>query len=118
MEYNGEKRNGKFHGKGKLIDENGNTYEGEFQLGEFHGQGKFIVDGNLTCEGKWVRGELIEGSMRDKVENFLYEGEIKDFKRHGKGTFFNYKDKRKFEGYWEDNVLEDSEDDWEVMTIE
>ena len=118
MKYDGEKRSGKFHGKGKLIDENGNIYEGEFQLGEFHGQGKFIIEENLTCEGKWVRGELIEGSMRDKVENFLYEGEIRDFNRHGKGTFFNYKDKRKFEGYWEDNVLEDSEDDWEVMTIE
>jgi len=118
MEYNGEKRNDEFHGKGKLVKENGDIYEGNFQFGEFHGQGKYIINQDVTCKGKWVRGELIEGSISSKIENLLYEGEIKDLKRHGKGIFFNYKDKKKFEGYWKDDVLEDSEDDWDVEEIE
>ena len=117
MGYNGEMREGKFHGKGKLIEENGNEQEGEFQLGDFHGEGNYIIDDKLICEGKWVRGELIEGSLRDVSGNFLYEGEIKDFKRHGKGTYFNYKDKKKFEAYWEDDELVEG-DDWDCQIIE
>lgn len=116
MEYNGKKRNGEFHGKGKLTEKNGNIYEGDFQFGQFHGQGKYIINKDLICEGKWVRGELIEGSISSKIENCLYEGEIKDFKRHGKGIFFNYKDKRRFEGYWTEDVLD--EDDWDCQIIE
>ena len=117
-EYKGEKRDGKFHGKGKLIDENGDVYEGDFQLGEFHGQGKYIINDDVTCEGKWVRGKLIEGSIKSKSENILYEGEIKDFKRHGKGTFYNYREKTKFVGFWEEGKLSDSVDDWECDEIE
>ena len=38
MGYTGEMHDGEFHGKGKLIDENGNVYEGSFQFGDFHGE--------------------------------------------------------------------------------
>ena len=76
------------------------------------------MNNDVTCEGKWVRGKLIEGSMKSKSENILYEGEIKDFKRHGKGTFYNYKEKTKFVGFWEEDKLADSVDDWECEEIE
>ena len=56
--------------------------------------------------------------MKSKSENILYEGEIKDFKRHGKGIFYNYKEKTKFVGFWEEDKLEDSVDDWECDEIE
>ena len=55
--------------------------------------------------------------MKSKIENFLYEGEIKDFKRHGKGTFYNYQEKRKFVGFWVEDRLADSVDDWECDII-
>ena len=117
MGYTGEMRDGEFHGKGKLIDENGNVYEGNFQFGEFHGEGTYWVNANdAVCKGRWVRGELIEGSITSKSENFVYEGEIKNLGRHGKGTFYNYQDGAKFTGYWKNDQL-DGEDDWECEEI-
>ena len=118
MEYNGEKRNDEFHGKGKLINETGDVYEGDFQFGEYHGHGKFTMSNNdIIWEGKWVRGELIEGSIRSKKLKFLYEGEIKNLGRHGKGIDFHYKKKRKFIAYWKDDKLEE-EYDWDCEIIE
>ena len=40
MKYNGEKRNGKFHGKGTL-NKDGYKYVGQWKNGKYHGQGTF-----------------------------------------------------------------------------
>ena len=37
--YEGEMKDGWFHGKGKFIYPNKVTYEGDFYKGEFHGKG-------------------------------------------------------------------------------
>ena len=37
--YEGETKDGWFHGKGKFIYPNKVTYEGDFYKGEFHGKG-------------------------------------------------------------------------------
>ena len=63
--YEGEFRNGKQHGRGKVKwqDASGNRYEGEFRNGKRHGRGTYTyASGNR------------------------YEGEWKDGKEHGRGT--------------------------------
>ena len=61
--YEGQWRDGKLHGQGKLTSLSGEVvYEGEWRDGKFHGQGKM----------KWSNGRV-------------YEGEFQDGKRHGQG---------------------------------
>ena len=40
--YEGEYKDGWYHGKGRFTYPNGVIYEGEFAKGEFHGNGKLI----------------------------------------------------------------------------
>ena len=72
--YEGELKDGKFHGKGELIFVNGYKYEGDFEYGKFHGLGKYTYKNGDT-----------------------YEGEFKDGKRHGKGKFI-FPNRNKYQG--------------------
>ena len=40
--YEGEFKEGWYHGYGKLFMDNGIVYEGHFDKGQFHGEGKLI----------------------------------------------------------------------------
>ena len=51
--YAGEKLNGLFHGKGKVVFTDGNVYEGDFQSGLMNGKGSFT----------WVDGTVYEGTI-------------------------------------------------------
>ena len=62
--YEGELKENKFHGQGKLILPSGTVYEGEFKDDKLHGKGKL----NFTSGGDYV-------------------GDFKDNKRHGQGTY-------------------------------
>lgn len=60
--YNGQFKDGEFHGKGTLTSKNGeSTYTGEFQDGKANG-----------------KGEL-------KTPHLTYTGEFKDYQFHGEG---------------------------------
>ena len=96
-------------------------YVGEWSRGEMHGQGNYteIRSGNITVgvwkEGrKWdtvtfdshgnvsykrVKGEISLVLKMNEFSNGKYEGEWKDLKWHGEGTF-TYPDGRKYEGQW------------------
>ena len=75
--YEGEFRNDKWHGKGKLTDEWG-VYEGGFKDGNFHGRGVYKYDNGNR-----------------------YEGEFKESRQHGDGTFYG-PDGSVFKGSWKD----------------
>ena len=61
-QYEGESKDGKLHGQGKITSADGHIYEGEFKDGKLHGPGKqTFADGHI------------------------YEGEFKDGKLHGPG---------------------------------
>ena len=57
-------------GKGKNVQQNGNTYEGEFLDGKRHGTGKSCY--LITTDGK--------------PDNSSYEGQYANDKREGHGT--------------------------------
>jgi len=63
-QYAGEWVAGQWHGKGKLLNPNGDSYEGEFYLDARHGQGVY----------KWDNGDV-------------YSGQFQQDKRHGQGQF-------------------------------
>ena len=80
------------HGKGTYkyggtynYGENRDVYEGEFRDGKFHGQGKLIYKDGSVYEGTWENGMPRNGKGTYK-ETFgrVYEGAFVDGKRHGK----------------------------------
>ena len=79
--YEGEMKDGKFHGYGVYRWNNGNSYDGEWENGNFHGHGIF----------RWADGDM-------------YDGEWKNDKRHGNGKWFNA-DGSYYTGVWEDGTV-------------
>ena len=107
-EYKGtvNQRN-EYHGYGKLYNKNGELiYEGEFKNGKRHGKGKLKVDIDgkvLFYEGEFENGELKEtfriydvaldendkytgyGKLYNDKSELIYAGEFKNGKFHGRG---------------------------------
>ena len=111
--YEGEFKDGKFHGQGALWRRGGQGYVGAFAAGEKHGQGK-QDDGYYTYEGgfshgKWTgMGVRITWSNRAaKIESERYEGDMVDGKPHGIGVWQeNSADKLlyRYEGAWQNGL--------------
>jgi len=57
--YTGEIVNGKAHGKGESVYENGASYVGEYQNGNFHGYGKCTFPYGDVYEGYWKDGKFV-----------------------------------------------------------
>ena len=85
--YEGEWRDGKLHGQGKLTSLSGEVvYEGECQDGKRHGQGKQTYADGAVYEGEWKDDKRHGQGKETYPDGFFYEGEWKDDKRHGYGT--------------------------------
>lgn len=108
--YEGEKNaQGKYHGQGKLINENG-SYQGEFKDGRYAGWGSFTYNDKRVSTGNWVLGKregtfttiwpdgkklvgeykksMIQTGKMDFINGSWYEGTFIDNK-FGKGKYFN-----------------------------
>lgn len=65
--YEGQVKNGRFHGKGKYTDPKGNVIEGTFKNGRLEGEATLsLSNGNVYLvrfqEGKEVEKKLIKGT--------------------------------------------------------
>ena len=87
-DYSGEFKNGKFHGQGTYIWDEGMKYEGEFKNWKMHGQGKITNkydDDIYNVEVK--NNNCIKGTMVSKTNKLVYVGEFnKKCVPHGQGT--------------------------------
>lgn len=104
--YSGEWRNGMYHGKGKLYSDTtlDLIYEGHFVDGKYDGYGEHRFSDNALYtfyEGNFKNGmKNAEGKILYKHKNkdfkycyeIRYDGEWKDDKKHGKGTYKSTKD--------------------------
>lgn len=127
--YSGEFSEDKYHGDGKLRFANGDIYKGKFSGGKASGSGKMTY----VQEGKKIEGSFKNGKPNgncivymgeDKFRGYMkngqfgtndiiieygsggkYNGQLKDFKRHGKGKMI-YPDNSYYEGEWEDDVYD------------
>ncbi len=85
--YEGEFKDGLFHGKGTLIWPDGERYEGEFDQGLWNGNGALYF-----FNGDVYRGEFVDGSFSGQGKMSFkngdrYEGEFKNGNFNGQGVF-------------------------------
>jgi hypothetical protein len=122
--YDGEFKDDKPHGHGRLQMRDRSIYEGEWNDGKRHGQGRLQFPDGAIYEGQWkddsrygkgrfqsVDGKIFEGEWRDNQPHGqgryqfpngeTYEGEWKDGKRHGQGRF-QLVGGETYEGEWKD----------------
>jgi hypothetical protein len=109
--YIGEVRDGRQHGEGVLLNEQGDTlYQGAYRDGRKHGFGIYQLRSGDLYEGNWyadrmdgegrmtfVNGEVYEGEWRSDrphgegrwvySDSSVYEGDFVNGQRHGEGTF-------------------------------
>ncbi|MFE8698447.1 hypothetical protein ACFYKT_19245 [Cytobacillus sp. FJAT-53684] len=101
MRYEGEYKNGKYHGFGKLYDDrNELLYEGEFEEGVYSGEGTSMEFWNILDQmyfGNFFNGkphgygtEFAKGRENGEVAPItLFKGQFKNGRRHGNGVL-NY----------------------------
>ena len=56
--YDGEWRNGRFHGYGKKHENGQLVYEGEWKSGLPDGKGVYFENGKKKYKGRWVKGQI------------------------------------------------------------
>ena len=83
--YIGQSLKGKKHGKGIILNINGNIiYEGDFVYGKKEGKGKFFFGGGGCYIGNFVNGKMEgKGALYDKKDELIYEGDFVNNKREG-----------------------------------
>ena len=64
--YEGEWKNGEYHGQGTFTLPDGEKYEGEWKNGEYHGQGTETWSDGQKYVGKWKDGNPWNGTEYDK----------------------------------------------------
>ena len=99
--YEGEYRNGKYHGKGSIVYGNGDQYEGNFQYGQRHGYGTYFYENGAKLAGTFINGSPSYGSetFTGKWKDDLYVGNFKKWKRDGEGTY-TWGTGTKYVGLW------------------
>lgn len=92
--YEGETRNGLFHGQGTYYYINGDKYEGQYKEGEMHGLGSYHFSNGYRYEGEFRDNKTHGEGTLYYTDGRKYVGMFKEGKRHGSGTF-QYPDGKK-----------------------
>jgi hypothetical protein len=83
--YEGEMKDEKRIGHGKMIYAEGDVYEGEWKNDERNGHGKIVYANGNLYEGDWKDDKRTGHGKSTYTSGNVYEGEFKDGKKHGKG---------------------------------
>lgn len=85
-EYEGEFKEGKYHGQGRLVSSScGTVYEGELNMGDYHGQGSLKLPNGDILTGEFKKDKLNGRGRWARSDGVTYEGEFKEHKFHGPG---------------------------------
>ena len=85
--YDGEWKDGKFHGKGLAKFTNGESYEGQFEYGLRHGYGCNISSDGSKYEGNYVRDKREGQGTLQFASGDVYTGQWKNGKHSGQGKY-------------------------------
>ena len=98
--YEGRMEGGIRNGFGKsTASTNTRTYEGEWRDGRFHGKGVLVDPQGNRFDGTWEAGQLVGKATVTYRNGAGYEGEIKNLRPQGKG-FMTYNDGGRYDGEW------------------
>ncbi|XP_076718793.2 MORN repeat-containing protein 1 [Callospermophilus lateralis] len=101
--YEGEWKEGKIHGHGKLLFNDGSYYEGEFADGEITGLGcRYWAWSGNTYSGHFILGEPQGHGVMEYKAGGHYEGELSHGLRAGQG-FLVDREGQEYEGSFHDN---------------
>ncbi|KAL4493618.1 hypothetical protein ABPG72_004111 [Tetrahymena utriculariae] len=105
--YEGEFLQGKLHGKGRIIFQNGDTYIGDFHLDKKQGRGIYI----WTQKGNYYEGEFWNSKRHGQglfisSDGSQYEGNFKDGVQSGYGTLKKKNGEIEYEGQWSNGCFE------------
>lgn len=89
--YKGILKDGKPHGKGKVLFLDGDRefYEGMWKKGKRHGYGKIKNVNGCFYDGQW-RMDMRHGHGRDWHGDWVYEGQFQEDQRHGHGKYTSW----------------------------
>ena len=99
--YEGEWKEDKRCGFGKILYANGDRYEGEWLDNLRHGQGKFYYTNGNFYEGGWLSNKKEGVGTYIFANGTRYDGELKNDKINGRGIC-HYADGEVYEGEWLD----------------
>jgi hypothetical protein len=102
--YEGEFKEGKPHGHGKVTSTDGRAFEGEYQDGKPHGHGKTTSTDGRAFEGEYRNGKPHGHGKTTSPDGKIFEGEYQDGKAHGCGKMI-LPDGRIIEGEYKEGKL-------------
>jgi len=99
--YIGQWKKGMKHGKGILYNKNNSIiYEGDFENDKYNGYGKLILENGNYYIGQWKDGfKHGLGKLYNKENNIIYEGNFENDMRNGMGKYFENREKY-YIGQW------------------
>lgn len=100
VSYEGDHRDGKRHGFGRVTWEDGNTYAGEWRDDAPHGRGRFTMPNGSYHEGEWRNGKANGLGMAVWHNGARYYGEWRDGRLDGRGTL-TFANGNRYEGEWQ-----------------
>lgn len=99
--YEGEWINGKPNGIGKFIH-SAMRYEGEVKDNKMHGQGKMTFTNGIIYEGTW-ENNVLKGICSMELTDGIYNGTCNNSMRNGKGKFISNDNSIIYDGEWKNN---------------
>jgi len=101
--YYGDVVDGKLHGIGKIVFNNGNIYIGQLQNNKYSGYGYLELADGQSYNGGWLNGMKHGKGVLDK-NDFTYIGNFENGKISGSG-YMKLKDGTIIIGNWKDGLL-------------
>ena len=102
--YEGEwNKQGKKHGLGTLVTNDGTKIIGCFKSGFVEGLGRMIQSSGIVFEGEFKDGKMNGNGKIQREKGAKFDGEMVDGKIHGKGTE-EWPDGTKYEGEYHEGV--------------
>ena len=93
LKYEGEFKNGKYHGRGVYQKYNGFKYEGQFQNDQFNGYGSIFYTNKTKYEGGFKNNKAHESGTYTNKYGILFNGNWRNGELYGKK--FEYLDQIK-----------------------
>ena len=103
--YIGQSKDGKPHGKGKMVFANGDEYDGGWKDGKMHGEGVCEYANGSVYKGAWENGKMNGRGEVVFANGNKYEGEWKHGKKHGKGRWIWHNNGDEYDGEWKGDKM-------------